>query len=195
MTVDVMARTRILKAGAKATLADVAVGDRVVVRVLNCRGQKLSAEGLKAAQVVDLGTGATADAKLAQESTADTEPDAATVAAIGRPTLPKAPRAGGEGQGSGQQGGAKQRGGANQQGGTQRPGGQRPGGQQGGAQRPGGANQQGGAQRPGGPQGGGQRPGGANQQGGGQRPGGQQGGAQRPGGQRPGQAGSAPAGA
>lgn len=86
LEVDVKARTRIFKSGARVTLDDVAVDDRVAVRILKCRNQKLAADGMKAAIITDYGVGATADTQLLAEAAADSQPEATLLAALGRPS-------------------------------------------------------------------------------------------------------------
>ena len=87
MTVDVVARTRFFKNGARAFSDDVEIDDRIAIRILKCRGERLVADGMKAAIVTDFGPGATGDAKVAAEAADESQPDAALLAALGRPVL------------------------------------------------------------------------------------------------------------
>ena len=87
MTVDIVARTRFFKNGARAFFDDIEIDDRVAIRILKCRGERLVADGMKAAIVTDFGPGATGDAKVAAEAADESQPDAALLAALGRPVL------------------------------------------------------------------------------------------------------------
>jgi len=103
LTVDVVARTRFIKNAARAFFDDVEIDDRVAIRILKCRGERLVPDGMKAAIVTDFGPGAAGDAKVAAELTDDSQPDAALLAALGRPLLQSAPGLfQGQGQGQGQ---------------------------------------------------------------------------------------------
>ena len=100
LTVDVVARTRFMKNGARAFFDDVEIGDRVAIRILKCRGERLVADGMKAAIVTDYGQGEAGDAKVAVESADEAQPDAALLAALGRP-LPQSARGAFQGQSEG----------------------------------------------------------------------------------------------
>ena len=85
LAVVVAQRTKFFKNGSPARPGAVKIGDRIAVRALECRGDELSADRVRAVIVVDYGPGAAGDAGVAREKTAEPEPTAATVTEIGEP--------------------------------------------------------------------------------------------------------------